>query len=59
MDKEGPRPQTLGRSGGEGTAALQDVSRPIFRRSALENTEESVVLLVASWQLPFSGLILT
>lgn len=51
MDKEGPHPQTLvGGRGGEGTVALQDVSRPIFRRSALENIEESVVLLLASWQ---------
>ena len=33
-----------------GTAALQDVNRPIFRTSALENIEESVVLLLASRQ---------
>lgn len=37
---------------GKGTAVLQDMSRPIFRRSALENIEGSVVvLLLASWQL--------
>lgn len=35
---------------GEVIAAVQDVSRPIFRRSTLETIEESEVLLSASCQ---------
>ena len=52
MDKEGLNPQTLRGGGGawKGPAALQDMSRPTFGRSALENIEDSVVLLLASWQ---------
>lgn len=35
---------------GWGRAALQDLSRPILKRSTCENIEESAVSLPASWQ---------